>query len=257
MNKGLSTAEILKLKEDDREAVEKFFEFSSWTDEDYIEYNKLLMSLEQSYGKCKNNAKDKIDTKSKGNALEDIVNFIIEKSYFLEVYPNKRNATNEIDQLIVVSCYGEQTLDRYGISRNLLGFKGDFFLGECKNYYKKVGVTWVGKFNTLLKICGDCEFGIIFSYLGLTGDENKWEHAHGLTKVIYINSNTDHKKYILDFNINDFNNLKNKDVNFFKLIKSKKLALATGCKSESLYKPHNGEKRMKTIYNGMLMNKTI
>lgn len=257
MSKGLSTTEIIKLKKSDMEKVDMFFQFSSWTDDDYEEYNRLLQQLKSSYGKCKVNSENKVVTKSKGDALEDIVNFIIEKSYFLEVYPNKRTATNEIDQLIVISNYGNQSIYTQGFSKKLLGFDGDFFLGECKNYDEKVGVTWIGKFNTLLKVCGDCKFGIIFSYLGLTGSENKWEDAHGLTKVIYKTSNKGEEKYIIDFNINDFEKLQNRNTNFFKLIKAKKLALATGCRSENLFDVNDGEKEMKQIYEKMLMEKSI
>ncbi|WP_040330231.1 hypothetical protein [Clostridium ihumii] len=252
MSRGLSTADIIKLKENDKEKVEEFYKFSSWTDDDYKEYDILLKQLKYSYGKCKDDCKEKIVTKSKGDALEDIVNFIIERSYFLEVYPNKRTSTNEIDQLIVISDYGKQSIYSQGFSRELLQFRGDFFLGECKNYDDSVGVTWVGKFNTLLKVCGDCKFGIIFSYKGLTGSENKWEAAHGLTKVIYKVSDEGDKKYILDFNINDFKKLNNKDTNFFKMIKAKKLALSTACKSEALYYDCDEKEELETIYKEMI-----
>lgn len=252
MSKGLSIAEILELKKTDKEKVDDFYAFSGWSPDDYKEYDTLLKQLKNSYGKCKDDSEEKIITKRKGDALEDIVNFIINKSYFLEVYPNKRTSTNEIDQLIVISDYGKQSLYSNGFTRELLQFQGDFFLGECKNYDDKVGVTWVGKFNTLLKICGDCKFGIIFSYEGLTGKENNWEAAHGLTKVIYKVSDEKNRKYILDFNINDFEELSKEGTNFFKLIKAKKLALATSCKTEALYYDCDGKEELRKIYEKMI-----
>ena len=253
MSNGVTTAEYVKWQS--KKAVEKFYELSAWTDEDYIVYNGLLEALKNSYKKCGKEEENPILAKIKGDALENIVNFIIEKSYFLEVYPNKRNGTNEIDNLIVISDYGEQTFDMHNISKKLLGFDGDYFLGECKNYDDTVGVTWVGKFNTLLSICGDCNFGVIFSYKGLAGAEDKWYSSHGLTKIIFKLSGN--KKYILDFNINDFELLKNKKYNLFKILKAKKKSLVTGCKSENLYEPHDGAEEMKEIYNELLDSRYI
>lgn len=256
MSKGLTTAEILKLKKDNEKAVELFYGFSAWTDEDYQVYEKLLEQLELSYKSCaKENKKLGVTTKNKGDALEGIVNFIIEKSYFLEVYDNNKTATNELDQIVVISDYGKQALEYNNISSSLLNLEGDFFLGECKNYDGKIGVTWIGKFNTLLNVCGNCKLGIIFSYDGLTGKENNWEAAHGLTKVIYTLSPLNEKKYIIDFNIYDFKALSDKNNNFFNILKAKKLALGIGCKSENLYQPHESAKELQDIYVKMIENR--
>lgn len=253
MNNGVSIAEYMRWQT--KNAVEKFYELSAWSDDDYLEYERLLDILKNTYKKCTKKEKKKIKTKTKGDALEDIVNFIIEKSFFLNVYPNKRNGTNEIDNLIVVSEYGEQAIHQYNFTRKLLPFEGDYFLGECKNYDKNVGVTWIGKFNTLMSICGDCNFGVIFSYFGLAGSEDKWYSAHGLTKIIFTLSQS--KKYILDFNLNDFELLRNKDYNLFKILKKKKLALSTGCKTENLYEPHDGSEEMRKIYENLMESKCI
>lgn len=42
------------------------------------------------------------------------------------------------------------------------------FITECKNHNKKVDVTWVGKFYSLMNLT-DNSLGILFSYKGLTG----------------------------------------------------------------------------------------
>lgn len=231
--------------------VHAFYNFIKWTEEDYVIYNSLLSEFkDKNKKKTKKNSNndESIKTKEKGDALENIVNFIIDKSFFLKVHPNQHTATNEIDQFVVLSDRGKQAMYEYNFSDELLGFTDKYFIGECKNYDDTVGSTWVGKFYTLLKTCGDCELGIIFSYHGLTGKENNWYDAHGLTKVIYRMENNK-KNHILDFNINDFELLNDKKHNFFEIIKAKKESLASNSKSVALMDNlHDGIKEMKKIY---------
>jgi hypothetical protein len=230
--------------------TQAFYKFTKWTESDYEEYDELYKKLKKSYRKCKKGTddKEKMKTKEKGDALESIVNFIINKSFFLEVYPNKRTSTHEIDQFIVLSDYGKQTMYEYKFSHEFLGFDNGYFIGECKNYDEEVSATWVGKFYTLLRTCGHCSLGIIFSYEGLTGKENNWYHAHGLTKVIYQLEPNDKKIFILDFNKDDFKKLFDKKQNLFKIIDKKKLALISGSKSGSFDDKHEGEEEIIQIY---------
>lgn len=229
-----------------------FFNFVNWTDEDYKSYDVLLVNLKHSYRKSRKKTKEeeKLKTKQKGDALENIVNFIINKSFFLQVFPNKRTATHEIDQFITLTDYGKQAIHEYNFTPEMLGFDSGYFLGECKNYDDEIAATWVGKFYTLLKTCGNCGLGIIFSYKGLTGQENNWYDAHGLTKVIYQLEKTNKETFILDFNIKDFESLKDKSTNLFKIITAKKNALKAGVKSKHfLNETHEGKDELEKIFD--------
>ena len=246
--KGLTLGEINK--QNIIKKVDQFREFNKWTDAQYQEYEKLLLALKKAYRKCSKITPEKeiLKTKEKGDTLENIVNYIVEKNFFLKVYPNKRTATHEIDQFIVLSDYGKQAMHEYNFSKELLGFENGYFLGECKNYDGKVPATWVGKFNTLLKVSGNCEIGVIFSYEGLTGEENNWYDAHGLTKIIFKMDNSNRPTCILDFNKSDFERILNRE-SFLDIIISKKEALASCTKSINLSARHEGSKILKQIYD--------
>lgn len=234
---NVSAQEKIKLK------IRNFNKFIKWTHSDYAQYKVLLNYLKKV--KRKRNVK----TKEIGDALENLVNFIIEKSFFYTVHPNKHTSTNEIDQFIVLNDKGKQAIAEYSFSKELLVSDENHFLGECKNYDKSVGSTWVGKFNTLLDICGETSIGIIFSYEGLTGNENNWYDAHGLTKIIYRITKDKKARFIIDFNIKDFEKLLNPDINFFQLIKLKKEALIANVKSEKLIlEEHDAMEDVKSIF---------
>jgi hypothetical protein len=263
---GYTLKDILKLIDEtdtltEQEKIEakvkSFYKFIKWTEKDYEQYEQLLVDLKKanrkSIKKQLTSDEETIKTKDKGDALENIVNFIINKSFFLKVYPNKRTSTNEIDQFVVLSSNGKQAMYEYNFSSDLLGFKDGYFIGECKNYDDNVAATWVGKFYTLLRTCGNCELGIIFSYYGLTGQENNWYDAHGLTKVIYRMETGTKKNHILDFNKEDFEKLRDRKMNFFDIIHAKKNALISGSKSTNFHdEVHDGGKEMKKIYDDQL-----
>lgn len=139
----------------------------------------------------------------KGRALEDLVVFLAESTNFFEVFPNLRTHTNEIDLLLRTKIGAKE------LFRQFLSIDTDI-LFECKNYNKKVSVTWIGKFHSLLRNQG-CKFGVIFSYEGFTGSD--WKDATGLAKKIFLKDNI----LILDFNITDFEKLSSGD-NFLNLL---------------------------------------
>ncbi len=219
--KGLTTQDVLKYIVDD--SIDRFKELHSWKEKDYAEFEILLNHLKDVNGK-----KD-VKTGEKGKALEKIVNFIIRKTYFFEVYENITTGTNEIDQIIRLSDKGLQALGSLQISRELLQIEEDIFLGECKNYAQNLSVTYVGKFYGLLKST-DCSFGIIFSYKGLTGNEESWTDSHGLLKIFRLIEKYESQNpnfYILEFNIDDYEKIKD-GVSFFDLVKEKKTAIQIG-----------------------------
>ncbi|MBR9649462.1 hypothetical protein JET15_14980, partial [Clostridium tyrobutyricum] len=178
---GLSPDEIIKLidssdfscsKKKIELKIKVLNKYIEWTNGDYKQYEELLYNLKQIRKNMNKKTKKDKRNSSKlglGKSLENIVNFIFEKSYFYKVYPNKRTATNEIDQFIVLSDKGKQAIEEYKFSKKLFGITDEYLLCECKNYKGKVGGTWVGKFYTLMNVSGNCSLGIIFSYDGLTG----------------------------------------------------------------------------------------
>lgn len=158
---------------------------------------------------------DEENTKEKGNKLEDIVEFIFSNlKIFDVVYTNKRNSTNEMD--LVIQLDNEGKLASY---ERLFPFREvDSFIIECKNYNKKVDVTWVGKFYSLLRSC-NLDFGIIFSIDGFTA-RSKWQDAKGLSKKMLLRDNV----YILDFNIRHLNSIAS-GVNIIRLLEEEKRSL--------------------------------
>lgn len=201
------------------EPLDKFNMFTTWSKEETEEFRALLDELKRPYDK------DTETTKEKGDRLERLVEFIIKKSYFFEIYKNVHTETNEIDEVIVLSDRGKQTLESFGIARTLIPIDTDIFLGECKNYASNLGVTYVGKFYSLLSVT-DVPFGIIFTQNGLTGDAEGYKDAYGLTKVLRMVEKYEHGRemYILTFTLDDYEELLNGRT-FFELIKAKKIEL--------------------------------
>ena len=70
--------------------VRTFYKFIKWTNEDYKEYESLLKALKSI------KRKKKKTTKEIGDALERLVNFIFEKSFFYDVFPNKHTGNRPI-----------------------------------------------------------------------------------------------------------------------------------------------------------------
>ncbi len=253
MTKNLTVFELLSMQIDQCDALDakqkielklqRFNKFIAWSDDDYERYDVLLDSFK------KIRSKKNPNTTELGQALEKLVTFIFDRSFFYQVFENKRTSTHEIDQFVILSDNGIQALEDYKFSKDLLLTKQNYLLCECKNYKGKVSATWVGKFNTLLDVSGKCQLGIIFSCDGLTGRENNWYDAHGLTKIIYHLSENEQKKFILDFNLEDFEKLKEKNTNIFDIIKTKKMALLSNVKSEKLLDDlHEGVDEIKEIY---------
>ncbi|MCD2370828.1 acetylglutamate semialdehyde dehydrogenase [Bacillus sp. BS3(2021)] len=188
--KGFTAKEFLLKVFDTNEEI--FRTMTEFTDEEKDIYNKKLERL-----KYLHKSNRKVSTKEKGNALEELVVYLFNKSAVFEVLENIHTSTNEIDQIITLNSKG-----RFFREQGILDLKFDTFLAECKNYNKKIGVTWVGKFWSLLN--SSCTtLGIMFSYHGLTG--SGWRDSVGLTKKIYTaKENPREKIHIIDINITDF-----------------------------------------------------
>lgn len=231
------------IKEIVKNKIDAFNDLVSWDDEEKAEFKILLDELKKPYDKNKNTTKDK------GDRLENLVSFILSKSYFYEVYRNVCTETNEIDEVVVFTKEGRQALKELDLSRDLIPIDTDMFLGECKNYNNTLGVTYVGKFYSLLTAT-DNSFGIIFTQKGLTGEAAGYKDAYGLVKVIrMIEQNKNNKDfYIITFTIEDYEELLN-GKNFFELVEAKKKELKLAANYHTFLKDnkHENEEQIKEI----------
>lgn len=116
----------------------------------------------------------------KGKQLEDLANILFYEGYpsIFECKRNCRTSTNEIDLLVSWNSYARLNQ----LSRAFPCF-GDSFLCECKNYNGKIGVTYIGKFYSLLR-AANLSLGIFISWHGITG--KGWKDAEGLVKKIAL-----------------------------------------------------------------------
>lgn len=235
------------LEEIVQDSLNIFSELTRWSDKVRQEYSVLLAELKKTYNK------DTETTKSKGDRLEKLVSFIIKKSYFFDIYRNVHTGTNEIDEVITLSKAGKQALTTFNISRELLEIDSDISIGECKNYKSTLGVTYVGKFYSLLVSTG-VSFGIIFTQEGLTGKNDEYHDAYGLVKVLRIIEKYQNNRdlTIITFTLEDFEKLKD-GVSFFEIIRSKKYELQLASNYENFLQEyhHDGIEDVKQRLNLM------
>ncbi len=204
---------LYKIVEDKQKWIDVL---TTWSDTQRENFRKLVDDL--------NN--ESLTTREQGDKLERIVEFIIENSHFFEIYKNIRTATNEIDEVIVLSKQGKITLSTLGLQQNILEINENLFLGECKNYSSKLSVTYVGKFYSLMSI-SNISFGILFTRKGLSGDSGGFKDAYGLTKVLRMIEQArcpTKEFYILTFTDEDYQKMV-EGISFFEIIKAKKIEL--------------------------------
>lgn len=165
---------------------------------------------------------DCLDKEQKGKKLEEITSLLFSssKGNFFECRRNCRTSSNEIDLLLT---WNEDARMEH-INESFPCF-GDTFLCECKNYDRKVGVTYVGKFYSLLSLAS-AKLGIMVSWNGIAG-RGKWDAARGLVKKIALKDEIfivvldkddlkeiyDEKKNIYSLVYDKYNALKN-DIDF-------------------------------------------
>ena len=225
-----------------QEPIDKFKGFITWTNKDKAEFRILLDELKKPFDR------DKETTKEKGDRLEKLVEFIIQKTYFFEIYKNVHTETNEIDEVITLSDRGKQAIQSFNLSRDLIPIKQDLFLGECKNYKSNLGVTYVGKFYSLLSVTG-IPFGIVFTQKGLTGDSEGYKDAYGLTKVLRMVELSKGKDFfIITFTMEDYESML-EGTTFFDLVKAKKMEMqfASDYTKFLADNKHGAEEQVKTI----------
>lgn len=236
------------MSEVEMKAVDKFLQQKGITLQQYIEYsyknnaNELLKLDSNNYNTyCKlyvelynmHNKQQNCDKATKGTLLEKLstILFLSGNAPLLKVIRNKRTSTNEIDILVE---WTDQA--KYSSINNIYSFFGDCFLCECKNYSGNVGVTYVGKFYSLLNVA-HLKFGILFSWDGVSG-RSKWSDGEGLIKKIALKEDI----YIIDFNKNDFKDIYEKKGDFYSIIKNKYMALKNDISYEKYIEKHELEK---------------
>lgn len=170
------------------EEVNALDKMLSYNSKDMKVYCELLEHFKRTNGSS-------ASTKEKGLALENLVKFIIDKSVVFDGYQNLRTSSNEIDILVRLNPKGRLLLN-HGLE-----VSQDRFIAECKNYHTGIGPTWVGKLASLMEYTQN-SLGIIFSYHGLSG--KGWKDGIGLAKKLLLK---DSKTCIIDFSIDDFNQL--------------------------------------------------
>lgn len=173
----------------------------------------------------------------KGEALEKLVQLLLKFSGNLfYIKQNVRTATNEIDIVCEATAAG-----KYLQSRKLIP-NYDCFLGECKNYGRRVDVTYVGKFACLMQTTA-YNLGILFSYHGVTG--TGWNGAQGLIRKFYMSREDIKRRYIIvDFSIREFD-LITQGETFLDILESKINALRLDTDFLSLLISHSAEKQIE------------
>ena len=195
-------------------------------DEDLTEFQRLYDEID----------KGNLSRGEKGKKLEELTTLLFEKSVvnLLQVYKNCRTSTNEID--LLVKWTDQANLS--GISQSL-SFLGDSFLCECKNYEGAVGVTYVGKFCSLMLVT-NTDFGVMISWDGVTG-RSKWSDSQGLIKKFALSA----KKYIIVLEKNDIEKIYTRKKNLFSLIHDKYLALKDDIDYQKYIATHDAEHDLK------------
>ncbi|MDT2669509.1 restriction endonuclease [Enterococcus dongliensis] len=171
--------------------------------------------------------------KEKGESFEKVIKDIFCIHGLFEVKTNSRTSTNEIDLLLMPTLYGTKIID-FVFNRFLDGN----IIVECKNYKKKVDVTWIGKLASLLDV-SKVSVGLLITKSGITGRGN-WDAGQGLIRKISLKKNI----LIIDLVLKDFIELDGK--NLLDLMKTKIDTLNLDVNFDELWTAHPLEKEFKT-----------
>lgn len=117
-------------------------------------------------------------------------------------------------------------------------FKKDYLI-ECKNHKKKIDVTLLGKFYSLIRY-KKAGFGIMVSNKPLTG-ESTWKDSIGLIKKIYLRDNT----LIINLTIDMIREVVYSNANIIKIINREVSEIIYHTKFEEDILIHPAEKLMR------------
>lgn len=169
---------------------------------------------------------------TKGALLEKLSRVLFNNSLF-DIRHNCTTSTNEIDILVDWSENARVT----GINQSFPCF-GDYFLCECKNYSGKVGVTYIGKFASLLE-SAKSSLGIMISWEGITG--NNWNDGVGLVKKLALSSRCN----IIVIDRQDLARVRRKEVSIFKIVNDKFVSLQNDIDFQQFIQKHEAEEQFK------------
>ncbi len=208
------------------EPIRRYEENTRWSEETLTTYKRLLSNLK--------NLSSGNNTKKIGDALEEVVFYLFDHSGIFKVCKNVKSATNEIDHVLKLSIQGEMLVKKLGWEVFGLSENDRIIISECKNYSKKVGVTYLMKFYSLLKV-SDIKLGFFFATNGITGKENSYEDGYGYLKVIRLfeKHSNNQEFYILPFTLEDLDSIESAN-DFFELVKTKKESLQLSVMTQSL-----------------------
>ncbi|UMT76037.1 restriction endonuclease [Staphylococcus roterodami] len=173
-------------------------------DENYLMDNESYSNLIQHISTLESNQFS--NTKEQGECLEKLINTVITSTNIFETKLNLKTHNNEIDIRAEYSPAARKVAERYNLNTD----KPVYF--ECKNYKTNIGVTWVGKFASLLRTANN-EIGVIVSPTGLTG--SGWKDGMGLCKKVALKENIN----IISITYCDLKKLN--EMSLFSLIKNK------------------------------------
>jgi hypothetical protein len=175
------------------------------------------------------------DQNSKGDLLEKLTYVLFNEGFsnLLDCTKNCRTSTNEIDLLLT---FNEAA--RFAGVLQAYDFLDGTFLCECKNYNKKVDVTYVGKFYSLLSVTHN-KLGIMIAWEGVSG-RGKWDSSQGLIKKIALKDNI----HILVLDKEDLRRIYEKKDNLFSILKGKYESLLQDIDYTQYIEKHSAEDQL-------------
>ena len=150
---------------------------------------------------------------------------------------NVTTSSNEIDLLVTLSDRGKMVVSK------LYSFLGEKFLCECKNYNRTLGVTYVGKFYSLLKAL-DSKVGILFTIKGVTG-KSDWKDSKAFIHKVALKEDI----AILVFELNDYKRIKEDNILFLDLVEEKYQSLMNDISYEQYVSSHEAEEKLSSWFN--------
>lgn len=168
------------------------------------------------------------DKEEKGKVLENLTAALFNADCFC-VRQNCRTSTNEVDLLVE---WSEKS--RMSCLNLVYPYLGERILCECKNYNKPVGVTYIGKFASLLAV-SRTNIGIMVSWEGVTG--KKWSDGCGLIKKFALAE----KREIIVVDKCDLGKIRDGKENILNIIQKKHLELMTDIDYQRYIQQHEAE----------------
>lgn len=199
------------------------------------EFKKLYDQLKDMHKKENKDKYKGVKSKTKGELLEKMIGLITFNTKLFDLFENVTNDTNEYDIIITPSDYLRHAYNAYS---NI------FFqpiVCECKNYSKKVDVTWIGKLYMLLSM-SDIKIGIIFSYDTITG-EGSWTAGCGLIRKIFLRD----KIAIINICKDDYEKIYNNEKRFDEILEEKYNDLKFITNMEKCKRKHNSYENAQKV----------